>query len=214
MALFIDTANRDEAYRALATGLVQGITTNPTLLAREGKNAVDSIQRLCDLNPEALCVQLTGSTVLEMETQIAAWKSKLPQSDNVVYKVPPTWSALQVVRRFSPETQFLVTAVNTVSQTLCASLAGAAYVAVYISRYLSRHDNQFPPTRNMVTACGSKTRVMVASCHSHAEIDMALETGVQDLTLSPKIFWSLLEDDGTAEDLSSFARDALSLSFE
>lgn len=132
MKYFLDTANVDEIRRLNALGIVDGVTTNPTIISREGRNFEEVIREICSIVDGPVSAEVTGLTRNEMVEEarsISKW------ADNVIIKVPMTEEGLAAVHILSKEgIKTNVTLIFTVSQGLSAMKAGATYISPFIGR--------------------------------------------------------------------------------
>ncbi|MCY0879979.1 MAG: hypothetical protein OWU84_13715 [Firmicutes bacterium] len=205
--LYIDTANVDEARQALQLGIVSGITTNPTLMRRISDPEPAVIDALLSLSPAQLFIQLRGTTRKELEDHRQRIRGKWPNAP-IVFKLVPTWEAMQFAALWREQETFLITAVNSVQQAYVAREAGAQYVAVYLHRYRLRHGT-WPPLTEIRRVVGSHVRIMIASCHSMAEVQWAMVNEADDLTLPLSLLQQLLVNTDSAEDIARFNRDGI-----
>ena len=132
MKIFIDTANLNEIKKAKALGLVDGVTTNPTLLAKEGEKTETLIRKIWEEVRGPVNVEVIGTTCDEMVKEarvMAAW------GDEIVIKIPITLEGLKAVKILSGEgIRTNVTLVFSPSQAILAAKAGATYVCPFLGR--------------------------------------------------------------------------------
>ena len=132
MRLFIDSANIEEVRQAAEMGIISGVTTNPSLVAREGRDFRQVVMEICNLvdGPvSAEVISLDAPGMVEEAVDIAAW------SPNVVIKVPMTVEGLKAVRELSAKgIKTNVTLVFSSNQALLAARAGATYVSPFVGR--------------------------------------------------------------------------------
>lgn len=132
MKFFLDTANVDEIKEALSMGMVDGVTTNPSLVAKEGRNFESLIQEICEIvrgpvNAEVIAVDAEG--MVEEARKLAKIR------DCIVVKIPMTVDGLKAVRTLAAEgIRTNVTLVFSPLQALMAAKAGAAYVSPFVGR--------------------------------------------------------------------------------
>lgn len=132
MKIFLDTANVDEIKKAVAYGVIDGITTNPSLVARENKGFLPLIKEILPLVPGPVSVEVTATDPDEMIEQAKEY-AKL--SENVVIKVPINLEGLQVVKTLTElNIKTNVTLIFSASQALLAAKAGATYVSPFVGR--------------------------------------------------------------------------------
>lgn len=133
MKLFIDTANVDEIRQAKSWGIIDGVTTNPSLIAREGvdhkKRVMEIIDVVGDIPVSAECVETDPDKLLKEAQDIAGW------APNIFVKVPMTATSLEVVHELSPKgVNFNVTLIFSVPQALLAAKAGASFISFFVGR--------------------------------------------------------------------------------
>jgi transaldolase len=133
MRIFLDTANIEQIKQGVKLGVISGVTTNPTLVAKEGHQDYKSVvKQICAIVPGPVSAEVVVEGVpamLEQAREIASWAS------NVVIKVPATAEGLEVTSALAKEQiKVNMTLVFSVNQALLASLAGAAYVSPFVGR--------------------------------------------------------------------------------
>jgi len=132
MKIFVDTANLDEIKQAIALGICDGVTTNPTLVAKEGKDFKEQILEICKIvsgpvSAEVVCLDLEG--MLKEARIISSW------AKNLVIKIPLTEEGIKAVNILSREgIKTNVTLVFSVNQALLAAKAGGTYVSPFVGR--------------------------------------------------------------------------------
>ncbi len=132
MKIFLDSANVDEIRRSLTYGVVDGVTTNPSLVAKEKREFLPLIQEITRLVPGPVSVEVTA---LEPDEMIAQAKEYAAMAENVVIKVPINLPGLQVVKELSElGIRTNVTLIFSSSQALLAAKAGATYVSPFVGR--------------------------------------------------------------------------------
>lgn len=132
MKIFLDTASIAEIKKALAYGVIDGVTTNPSLVAKEGKEFQPLIREILALVPGPVSVEVTATSAAEMIAQAEAYAAL---AANVVIKVPINLEGLQVVKTLSGRgIKTNVTLIFSASQALLAAKAGATYVSPFVGR--------------------------------------------------------------------------------
>ncbi len=132
MKFFIDTANIDEIKKAHAVGMVDGVTTNPSLIAKEGKRLEEIIPMICDIVNGPISVEVLSETYDEMMKE-AEIRAKIHK--NVTVKLPMTLEGLKAVRTLSSKgIKTNVTLVFSPNQALLAARAGATFVSPFVGR--------------------------------------------------------------------------------
>ncbi|NLK00268.1 MAG: fructose-6-phosphate aldolase [Clostridia bacterium] len=132
MRLFIDTANVDEIREISRWGILSGVTTNPSLIAKEGRNFREVVREICEIVDGPISAEVVGMTADEMVPE-AEELAKI--HDNVIIKVPMTDEGLKAVNILKDkDIKTNVTLIFSANQALLAALAGATYVSPFIGR--------------------------------------------------------------------------------
>ncbi len=190
MSIFLDSANLDEARRALALGFVSGITTNPTILAREGRPASEQIPALLDICHGTVFHQLRNGSPDAMCAEAEKYHALAP--DRLALKIPCTLNGLALVARLSADVTCAVTAIFSTAQVLMACEAGARYVIPYVNRSTRLLGDGIALVEQMARMCeraGGRTELIAASLKSADEVAQAVLHGAQHVTVP----WSVLE---------------------
>ena len=209
MKFFIDTANLDEIKEANELGLIDGVTTNPSLVAKEGD--VDFKERIA-----AICAIVKGDvsaevTALDTPTMIEEGRELAKIAPNVVIKVPLTLDGLKACRTFRSEgTKVNVTLCFSAAQALLAAKAGASYVSPFIGRLDDIAQDGMQLIRDIVQIYdnyGFTTEVLAASIrHPMHIVDCAL-AGADVATVPFKVIQQLVKHPLTDKGLEGFLSD-------
>lgn len=134
MKIFLDTANIDEIREAHSWGILDGVTTNPSLVAKEGKDFLDVVRQICAIVPGPVSAEVVSTTSDEMIREGREIMRKVG-APNVVIKIPMIREGLRAIRALSSEgLRVNVTLIFSAPQALLAAKAGAAYVSPFIGR--------------------------------------------------------------------------------
>lgn len=134
MKIFLDTANIDEIREAHSWGILDGVTTNPSLVAREGKDFLDVVRQICSIVPGPVSAEVVSTTSDEMIREGREIMKKVDKP-NVVIKIPMIREGLRAIKALSSEgIKVNVTLIFSAPQALLAAKAGAAYVSPFIGR--------------------------------------------------------------------------------
>ena len=134
MKIFLDTANIDEIREAHSWGILDGVTTNPSLVAREGKDFLDVVRQICAIVPGPVSAEVVSTTADEMIREGREIMRKVG-APNVVIKIPMIREGLRAIRALSSEgLRVNTTLIFSAPQALLAAKAGAAYVSPFIGR--------------------------------------------------------------------------------
>ena len=161
MAIFVDSADTDEVKRAMELGFVYGVTTNPILIARAGKEARQVLAELSEICQGPIFHQVAAGSTEEMLAEAKAFSALLPQ--RLVVKVLCTLEGLRLVSRIGKETPCAVTAIFTPAQTYLACQAGAKYVLPYVNR-LTRAGGDGPRLVKTMREIVSESEVEIVAC--------------------------------------------------
>jgi TalC/MipB family fructose-6-phosphate aldolase len=210
--LYIDSADRDQVERLLATGLFAGVTTNPTILYRSGLTVDDvpAVHRWARAaGAGTVFLQAVGPDEAALESHS---RELVDLGPDVVVKLPATRDGLAVSRRLTREgVPVLVTAVYHASQALLADAAGAGWVAPYVGRMGDLGLDGVEQTADLhatLLASGQGCRVLAASLRDTTQVAALAARGVEDFTLSTALCAALLENPDTVAAAAQFETDA------
>ena len=209
MKFFIDTANLDEIKEANELGLIDGVTTNPSLVAREGDvDFKEHLKKICDMVKGDISAEVTA---LDTEGMLKEGRELAKVADNVVIKVPLTLDGLKACRTFRAEgTKVNVTLCFSEAQALLAAKAGASYISPFIGRLDDVATDGMQLIRNIVQIYdnyGFATEVLAASIrHPMHIVDCAL-AGADVATIPFKVIQQLVKHPLTDKGLEGFLND-------
>lgn len=208
MKIFMDTANVEEISRFVDWGVVYGVTTNPSLIAKTGRTQAEVIPEIAKLveGPVSAEVISTESAGMVEEAR------KLVQiAENIVIKIPCIPEGLKAVKILSAEgIKTNVTLVFSMSQALMAARAGATYVSPFIGRLDDIGEDGVLLVKNIVEAFklyGIETEVIAASIRNLAHVDAVMLTGCQIATIPTKVLEQMIKHDLTDKGLAAFLAD-------
>lgn len=208
MQFFIDTANLDEIREAARLGLVDGVTTNPTLMSREGHDWRDVAAAICHEVDGPVSLEAVGNTADEL---VAMGLELVRFGPNVVVKVPMTTEGLKAVRILSGQgVDCNVTLVFSPMQALLAAKAGAAFVSPFVGRLdaLSEDGMQLvAETLTIFRNYAMPTRVIVASIRHPMHVSRAALLGAHIATIPFGVLGQLAAHPLTDAGLAAFDRD-------
>lgn len=212
MRIFLDTADTEEIKKYWSTGLIDGITTNPSLIMKSGKNPEDVYQQLKDLGVPDISMEVMGDAN-EMITEGTRLYKKFGQCTTV--KVPCTREGLTACRELSSQgINVNVTLIFSAAQAVLAARAGAKYVSPFVGRL----DDQSVAGLEVVRAIseiyrihGCPTQVLAASIRSVQRAVRSWYNGAEVVTMPPKIFDQMYDHILTDKGLEIFDRDAQSI---
>ena len=212
MKIFLDTAEVDQIVDGYKTGLVDGVTTTPTLILRSGRQQSDVIEEIYQAchNLESISAEVVAETADEMIEQAQPY---IALSDNVTIKVPCTREGLKACYELSNDGILTnVTLVFSVSQAILAAKAGATYVSPFVGRV---DDNSFgglclvKDIANTYKRHDVETQILAASIRNVRDVGRAFEYGANVCTLPIKVFDKMYDHVLTREGLELFNNDYL-----
>lgn len=208
MKLFIDTANVEEIRKANDLGVICGVTTNPSLIAREGrvfKDVVTKITTIVDGPISAEVVSLEHEKMVEEALELAAIHK------NIVIKIPMIEEGLKAVKILSAKgIKTNVTLIFSASQALLAAKAGATYVSPFVGRLndISSRGNELVETiHNMFEKHGITTEIIAASIRSPEDVVDAALAGADIATIPYKIIVQMTKHPLTDAGIERFLKD-------
>jgi len=209
MKLFLDTGDIAEVRRAAEWGVLDGVTTNPTLIAKSGKGFKETVLAICEAVPggdiSAEVVATDYESMLKEAHEIASWH---PQ---IVVKVPLIEPGIRLVRTLADEgIRTNVTLVFTVGQALLAAKAGATYISNFVGRVDDLATDGMDAVRDtvdMVNTYGYASEVLVASVRHPLHVLEAVRAGAHVATMPLKTMEALFTHPLTDSGLKRFLAD-------
>jgi len=208
MKFFIDTANVEEIKKGLEMGLVDGVTTNPTLLAREKRNPEETIREILSLVPGPVNLEVLSTQAKEMVEEAGRLASL---GDQVVVKIPMTEEGMKAVKILSAQKiRTNVTLIFQPLQALIAAKAGAGYVSPFVGRL----DDISAPGMEVVeqiiaiyTNYGFETEIIVASVRNPLHVLHAAMMGADIATIPFTVLTQLMSHPLTDRGIERFLKD-------
>jgi transaldolase len=208
MLLFLDTTDVNVLKDLTATGLVDGVTTNPSLIAKSGRRMLDVIAEICGLLEGPVSAEVAAMDTAGMLDEGRKLASIAP---NVVVKVPLTRDGLIATREFAQEgIATNVTLCFSAAQALLAAKAGATYISPFIGRL----DDHGAPGMELITEIRAiydnydyDTEILAASIRSPAHVTAAALAGADCATIPPAVFQDLFKHPLTEKGLEQFMAD-------
>ncbi|OTO67582.1 MULTISPECIES: fructose-6-phosphate aldolase [unclassified Enterococcus] len=208
MKFFLDTANVEEIKRINELGLVDGVTTNPTIIAKEGKDFEEVIKEICSFVDGPVSAEVTSSQAEEMIVEaegISKW------ADNVVVKIPMTEQGLKAVNNLSEKgIKTNVTLIFTVAQGLMAAKAGATYISPFLGRLDDIGTDSIALIKNLRTVLdnyGYKAEIISASVRGLEHVEKVAELGADIATIPGNLFPKLWSHPLTDKGIKQFEED-------
>jgi transaldolase len=209
MKFFVDTADVSEIRDLAATGLVDGVTTNPSLIAKSGRNILDVIAEICDIVDGPISAEVAAT---DFETMLREGQKLAKIADNVTVKVPLTPDGLKTCRALSDAgTKVNVTLCFSAGQAILAAKAGASFISPFIGRLDDISSNGMGLIADIVQIYRNydnfKTEVLVASIRSPSDVTEAAKLGAHVSTLPPSVLRQLFQHPLTDKGLQAFLKD-------
>jgi transaldolase len=211
MKIFLDTADVSEIAEAHKTGLINGVTTNPTLIKRSGRDPVEVIKEISSsfASLESISAEVVADTAEEMVDQAQAFNGLW----NVTIKVPCTVEGLKACTALAMnQYKVNVTLVFSLAQAILAEKAGAAYVSPFVGRWM---DNSIDgiglikDIRKAYTGDGqfTTTQILSASLRDVRQVEQCALAGTDIVTIPSKVFWGMYKNVLTDKGLEQFQKD-------
>jgi transaldolase len=208
MKFFLDTANLDEIKKGAAWGIVDGVTTNPSLIAREGRDIAEQIKMICDIVDGDISAEVVATEAGEM---IREGRNLAKIHKNVVVKCPLTRDGIKATSALSKEgIRVNVTLCFTPAQALIAAKAGAYIISPFVGRLDDIGQNGMDLIRAICAIYenyGFKTQILTASVRSPNHVIEASLAGSHIATMPLKVLDSLFNHPLTDKGLEQFLKD-------
>jgi len=208
MKIFLDSANIDEIKTLCNTGFVDGVTTNPSLIAKSGREILSTITEICGLVDGPVSAEVTAT---DFKTMLIEGKKLAAIAPNVTVKVPLTHDGLMTCRALSDAgTNVNVTLCFTAGQALLAAKAGAKFISPFVGRLDDIGQDGMglvDEICRIYTNFDFDTEVLVASIRSTTHVVDAALMGADVVTLPPKILTALYNHPLTDSGLDAFLKD-------
>ena len=209
MKIFLDTAVFEDIQKFTQTGLIDGVTTNPSLILKSGGDPVETIKKISGEFPylESISAEVVAEEAMEMVDQAQAFKDM----QNVTIKVPLTVEGLKACKLLTSDLFTVnVTLCFSVAQAVLAAKAGATYVSPFVGRV---DDNSFEgiglvkDIANLYKEHMSRTQVLAASLRNVKDVAQCFSVGADVVTMPPSIFDKMYNHILTGKGLQLFQDD-------
>lgn len=208
MKFFVDTADTAEIKSLAASGLLDGVTTNPSLVAKSGKKFLDVIAEICATVPGPVSAEVTAT---EFDGMMAEAKVLRAIAKNVAVKVPLTPDGLRACRHLTDDGAMVnVTLCFSAAQALLAAKAGATFISPFVGRLDDIGEDGMGLIADIMTIYRNyafKTEVLVASVRNPEHVVAAAKLGAHVATLPPAVLRSLFPHPLTDKGLAAFLAD-------
>ena len=209
MEFFLDTADVDEIREIATWGILDGVTTNPSLIKKSGRDFKEVVGEIAGICSGPISAEVTAMDTQGMLDQARQLKSELPE--NVIIKIPCTPEGLAATKVLTEEgIDTNVTLIFSASQALMAAKAGATYVSPFIGRIDDTgHDGMNLIAEIMETweKYDISTKVLAASIRHPTHVLQCMQLGAHTATMPAKIFRQLMKHPLTDKGLDGFMRD-------
>jgi transaldolase len=210
MKIFLDTADVSMIGPAYETGLLDGVTTNPTLILKSGRQLQEVIEEISTTftNLESISAEVVADTAEEMLSQAQKFYTIAPA---VTIKVPCTVEGLKVCKFLSDKgIQVNVTLVFSVAQAILASKAGATFISPFVGRWMDNSIDGIELIKNIRKAfdySGTSTQILAASLRDVRQVEQSALSGADVVTIPPVVFWAMYKNIMTDKGLELFQKD-------
>ena len=209
MKFFVDTADLNEIRDLAATGLVDGVTTNPSLVAKSGRKFLDVVKEICAVVPGPISAEVTAT---DHATMLAEGRALAKIAKNVTVKVPLTVDGLKTCKALSSEgTMVNVTLCFSAAQAILAAKAGASFISPFVGRLDDVGADGMALIRDICQIYKQydsfKTEVLVASIRHPIHIVESAKMGAHVATMPPNVLRQLFAHPLTDKGLAAFLAD-------
>ena len=204
--IFIDSADLTEVGKCVDTGLIDGVTTNPTLIRKSGQTVIPTYKYLADMDIKDISMEVSGN-YREMFDEAMVLTDMF--KDVATIKLPMTVEGLKVCQDLSDlGIRTNVTLIFNAAQALLAAKAGATYISPFVGRI----DDQGYAGTEVVRSCaellrGTNTQVLAASIRTTQRVVRSIYSGASIVTMPPSVFWKLYDHVLTDAGLAIFEQD-------
>jgi transaldolase len=209
MKFFVDTAEIDAIAELNDLGMVDGVTTNPSLIMKSGRDILEVTQEICDMVSGPVSAEVVAT---EADAMIAEGRKLAGIAENIAVKVPLTWDGLKACKVLSDEGRMVnVTLCFSANQALLAAKAGATFISPFIGRLddlnLDGMD-LIADIREIYDNYGFDTQILAASIRSANHMSEAAKIGADVATAPPGVIKKMAEHVLTDKGLAQFLKDA------
>lgn len=209
MEIWLDTCNSETIATACRLGIIDGITTNPSILASAKENPHQTIHHLLDIQSGPVTVQVTADDADGMVKEAMSWRYL---SDRLIIKIPVIQEGLAAIRILVQEgIPTMATAVFQPNQALLAAIAGAEYVAPYVCRMFDEGIDAYVALETIAAIYkrySFKTKILAAALRTTDQITACASMGLDAVTLKSSLFAEFIADDkATCKALRAFSED-------
>ncbi len=209
MKFFVDTADIDEIRDLAATGLLDGVTTNPSLVAKTGRDFMDILKDICMAIPGPVSAEVTAT---DTDGMLKEGRTLAKVADNIAVKVPLTYDGLRACKELTGEGIMVnVTLCFSAVQALMAGKAGATFVSPFVGRLDDISQNGMDLIQDMRTIFDNydaiETEILVASIRNPTHVLNSALIGADVVTVPPAVLRQLIKHPLTDKGLEAFLED-------
>ncbi|MBY5976224.1 fructose-6-phosphate aldolase [Phaeobacter italicus] len=208
MKFFVDTAEIDAIAELNALGMVDGVTTNPSLIKKSGRDIIEVTKEICELVDGPVSAEVTAT---DADTMIAEGRKLLEIAENIAVKVPLTWDGLKACKTLTDDGHMVnVTLCFSANQALLAAKAGATFISPFIGRLddinLDGMD-LIEDIRTVYDNYGFETEILAASIRNANHVLESARIGADVITAPPAVIKSMINHPLTDKGLDAFLAD-------
>ncbi|MFQ5623568.1 MAG: fructose-6-phosphate aldolase [Paracoccaceae bacterium] len=208
MKFFVDSAEIDEIRALAETGMVDGVTTNPSLILKSGRDIVEVTREICGVVDGPVSAEVTA---LEAEQMIEQGRKLAKIADNIAIKVPLTWEGLKACKALTGEGRMVnVTLCFSANQAILAAKAGATFISPFVGRLDDINSDGMEliaDIRQIYDNYGFRTEILTASVRSVNHVTAAARIGADVVTAPPAVLKKLADHPLTDRGLDAFLKD-------
>ncbi|MFD1914263.1 fructose-6-phosphate aldolase [Halodurantibacterium flavum] len=208
MKFFVDTADVAAIQELYDLGMVDGVTTNPSLILKSGRNILEVTKEICDIVPGPISAEVVA---LQSDDMIAEGRKLAQIAPNITVKLPLTWDGLRACKVLSDEGHMVnVTLCFSANQALLAAKAGATFISPFIGRLDDINldgTELIADIRTIYDNYGFETQILAASIRTIAHVTEVARIGADVMTAPPEVIRKLAYHPLTDAGLETFMKD-------
>lgn len=209
MKFFVDTADVNEIRELAATGLLDGVTTNPSLVAKSGRNFIEAVREICSVVEGPVSAEVAAT---DADTMVSEGRKLAGIAKNVAVKVPLTWDGLKACKALTQAGIMVnVTLCFSANQALLAAKAGAAFISPFIGRLDDVGEDGMALIRDIRTIYDNYsdlgTQILAASIRHPRHVTEAALAGADVATVPPAVLKQIVNHPLTEKGLAQFVAD-------
>jgi transaldolase len=209
MKFFVDTAEIDQIKELNDLGMVDGVTTNPSLIAKSGRDILEVTKEICDMVSGPVSAEVVA---LDADTMLSEGRKLAKIADNIAVKVPLTWAGLKTCKTLSDEGIMVnVTLCFSANQAILAAKAGATFISPFIGRLDDINLDGLElieDIRTIYDNYGFETQILAASIRSANHMSDCAKIGADVATAPPSVIKAMANHVLTDKGLAGFMADA------